>query len=78
MLSAVHGPGAEYYGESLPRTIQPGSNAAFNIPRRTIENTAAGNGLDLARAHIVVYFAARKPIRDRTSIAERLGKGSEK
>lgn len=65
-LSSVH------LGDKLPKVIQPGSSGSFNLPQIAIKRGAEQHNLDLNKGHIQVYFAARKPLRDKKSIAERL------
>lgn len=65
-LDSVH------LGDELPKVIPPGSSGSFNFPRVAIEKGAEQHGLNLSDGHIQVYFAARKPLRDKKSIAERL------
>jgi len=65
-LSSVH------LGDKLPKVIQPGSRGLFNLPQVAIEKCAEHYNLNLNKGRIQVYFAARKQLRDKKSIAERL------
>ncbi|MGH3712176.1 MAG: hypothetical protein ACRDT4_01730 [Micromonosporaceae bacterium] len=65
-LSSVH------LGDKIPKVIQPGSSGSFHLPQVAIEKAAEVHKLDPRKGHIQVYFAARKQLRDKKSIAERL------
>lgn len=65
-----------HLGDDLPKMIQPGSSASFNIPKVAIEKGAEHQKLDLNEGYIHVYFAARKPLRDKKSIAQRLNQNA--
>jgi hypothetical protein len=64
-----------YLGDKLPKLIQPGSSGSFNLPKVAVEAIEKVHQLDLRKGHVQVYFAARKQLRDKKSIAERLGPG---
>ncbi|MFF2027234.1 hypothetical protein [Rhodococcus koreensis] len=63
-----------YLGDQLPKTIQPGGSGSFNLPTIAIEKSVENYQLDSAKGHIQVHFAARKPLRDKKPVAERLNR----
>ncbi len=63
-----------HFGDDLPKMIQPGSRASFNIPKVAIEKGGEHQKLDLNEGYINVYFAARKPLRDKKAIAQRFNR----
>ncbi|WP_143466566.1 hypothetical protein [Lentzea kentuckyensis] len=66
-LASVH------LGDDLPKVIEEGRSGTFCVPIVAIKKAAEHHGLDLTKGHVQVYFGARKTLRDRKSIAERLG-----
>jgi hypothetical protein len=61
-----------YLGDKLPEIIQPGRSGSFNLPTVAIKESGERYKLDLGAGHIQVYFAARKPLRDKKSVTEYL------
>lgn len=61
-----------FLGDTIPHVVQPGSSASFNIPRVAVEKAAEHLGLDPRQGQAQIFFAARRPLRDKRSIADYL------
>jgi len=62
----------QHLGEETPKMIHPGSAGLFALPLAALEAARNDHGLNMSEGHIEIYFAARKTLRDKKSIAERL------
>jgi|GEM_PF-5275136 hypothetical protein len=58
-----------HLGDEIPKLIQPGGRGTFLLPRVAVEAAAKHYDLDLDGGRIHVYFAARKPLRDKRRIS---------
>ncbi|MGH4013631.1 MAG: hypothetical protein ACRDSL_06790 [Pseudonocardiaceae bacterium] len=61
-----------HLGDDLPKLIQPGCSGTFMLPRVAIDAAAKHYNFDLNKGHIQIFFAARKTLRDKSSIAKRI------
>ena len=62
--------------EKLPALVNPGRRVTFNVPVSFIDQVQGANGLDPGEGHVQVFFAARRTLRDRNSLAAHLNTSS--
>jgi hypothetical protein len=56
--------------------VNPGRRVTFNVPVSFIDQVQVANGLDPGEGHVQVFFAARRTLRDRNSLAAHLNTSS--
>ncbi|MCA1604193.1 MAG: hypothetical protein LC775_01615, partial [Acidobacteria bacterium] len=59
-------------GPELPFEVQPGHSVTFYLPQKVLDAALEKHVLSLEKAHVEVYFGARRPLRDRKTLAKSL------